>query len=89
MGINDKAYTGAGATDGVDVVIFERLPNGGRRLLYERNLDPMRRAADRGSQNITLESIGPITGTLVFAMYPGPANNVAFDWSYWRQIEIR
>ena len=89
MGLNEKAYTGTGATDGVDVLIFERLPNGGRRLLYERNLDPMRRAADRGPQNITLESIGSITGTLVFAMYPGPANNVAFDWSYWRRIEIR
>ena len=88
VGLNDGAYTAPIPTDGVDVVIFELLPSGGRRLLYQRNLNPVLHPADRGPQSIALDAIGPVSGPLVFAIYPGPADNIACDWGYWRHINI-
>ena len=88
VGLNDGAYTGEAQSDGVDVVVFESLADGTRRVLYQRNLDPVRRPADRGSQDILIELAGPLTGTLVFAIYPGPADNLSYDWGYWTKIAI-
>lgn len=89
VGIVEGAYTGAGKTDGVDVVIFEQLPDGGRRILYQRFLNPASNPADRGLKNISLNAIGPVSGPLVFGLYPGPADNLSFDWSFWRKIQIQ
>ena len=88
VGILDGAFTGPGKTDGIDVVIFELLPTGGRRILYQRFLNPAVVPTDRGLQTITLNDIGSITGPIVFALYPGPADNMSFDWGYWRKIKI-
>jgi hypothetical protein len=89
VGIVEGAYTPPNATDGVDVVIFELVPGGGRRILFQRFLNPVATPADRGLQTITLTNFGPITGPLVFGLYPGPADNLSFDWSYWRKISIK
>lgn len=89
VGIVDGAYTAEGKTDGIDVVIFELLPTGGRRILYQRFLNPAAHAEDRGLQTITLDGISPITGAVVFGLYPGPADNISFDWGYWRKIKIQ
>jgi hypothetical protein len=88
VALNDASYTGPTPTDGVDVVIFELLPAGGRRVLYQRNLNPVAHPEDRGLQKISLENIGAVAGPLVFAVYPGPADNIACDWSYWGHIKI-
>jgi hypothetical protein len=85
----DGAYTGSGQSDGVDVIVFESLADGSRRVLYQRNLDPVRRPADRGTQPILIEPAAPLEGTLVFAIYPGPADNLSCDWGYWTRITIR
>ena len=89
VGLFDGAYTGSAQSDGIDVVVFERSADGSRRVLYQRNLDPVRRPADRGSQKILIEQAGPLRGTLVFAIYPGPADNLSCDWGYWSHITIR
>ena len=88
VGLNDGSYVGPHPTDGVDVVIFELLANGQRRILYRRYLDPVHHTSDRGPQAIVLEHLGRISGAVVFAVYPGPNDNLACDWSYWRQIRI-
>ena len=88
VGILDGAFTGPGKTDGSDVLIFELLPTGTRRILYQRYLDPVAHPADRGLQTITLDAIGSISGPIVFGLYPGPADNISFDWGYWRKIKI-
>ena len=88
VGLDDRSYVAPNATDGVDVVIFELLPSGGHRVLFRRNLNPLQNPADRGPQSITVEGIGPISGPLVFAISPGPADNMSYDWSYWRAIRI-
>ncbi len=89
VGIVEGAYTGPSRTDGIDVVIFELLPGGGRRILYQHYLNPATNPSDRGLQTITLEAIGPVSGVLVFGLYPGPADNISFDWSYWGKIKIQ
>src|SRR6185369_13786818 len=88
VGIVEGAYTGPGKTDGIDVVIFEQLAGGARRILYQRYLNPASNPADRGLQNISLKEIGPMSGPLVFGLYPGPADNISFDWGFWRKIQI-
>jgi hypothetical protein len=89
VGLFEGAYAGSAPSDGVDVLVFERLADGGRRVLYQRNLDPVRRPADRGPQEIVIDRPGPLHGPLVFAIYPGPAGNLSCDWGYWSRIAIR
>ena len=88
VGLNEKSYAGPSPTDGVEVVIFELLPSGHRRMLYRRDLNPLTQPGDRGLQTISIGSIGPVSGSLVFAIYPGPADNTACDWGYWGHIKI-
>ncbi len=88
VGLNDAAIKGPTPTDGVEVVIFELLPSGHHRVLYRRDLNPLTQTADRGPQQISLDGIGPVSGPLVFAIYPGSTDNIACDWGYWSHIKI-
>ena len=90
VGIVDAAYApgGKGITDGIGVEIFELRPNGLRRMLYRRDLNPAKVVEDRGPQTIRLDEAGPFTGTVVFRITPGPQNNLVNDWAYWGHIEI-
>ena len=88
VGLNARSYTGPDPTDGVDVVIFELLDSGERRPLYQRSLDPVGHPGDRGPQSVVIHLSRPLTGTVVLALYPGQADNLAKDWGYWRHIRI-
>ena len=70
------------------VEIYELRPNGLRRVLYRRDLDPAGVAADRGPQSIRLEQAGPFAGPVVFRITPGPHGNYNNDWAYWSRIAI-
>ncbi|MBI2813971.1 MAG: glycosyltransferase family 39 protein [Opitutae bacterium] len=91
VGINPAAYApdATAVTDGVSVTIFELRADGLRRVLYQRDLDPVKAPGDRGPQQISLDGAGPFTGPVVFKISPGPANNLVNDWAYWGRIEIR
>jgi hypothetical protein len=91
VGLLDEAYApgGPAVTDGIGVEIYEQRPDGLRRLLYRRELDPLHEPNDRGPQNIRLDEAGPFAGRLVFKITPGPRNNFVNDWAYWGRIEIR
>lgn len=91
VGINAAAYApnATAVTDGVSVEIYELRADGLRRVLYQRDLDPVRVPGDRGPQAITIEDSGPFTGPVVFKITPGPQNNLVNDWAYWGRIEIR
>jgi hypothetical protein len=90
VGIVAAAYApgAAVATDGVGVEIFELLPNGLRRVLYRRDLDPAQVPADRGPQTIRLDQAGPFAGPVIFRITPGPQRNYNNDWAYWSRIAI-
>ncbi len=88
VGLSDAAYLNPSPTDGVDVLIFERLPDGSDHVLFQRNLDPLHRPADRGPQTIALTLDHTPHGPLVFGIYPGPAHDSTCDWAYWQRITL-
>ncbi len=88
VGLPDGAYLSPTPTDGVDVVVFERRPDGSQRVLFQRNLDPLHQPADRGPQRITIKLDQAPAGPLVFGIYPGAADNPTCDWAYWQRIAI-
>jgi len=77
------------ATDGIVVEIFEEIDNGFRRSIYRRSLEPAAKPADRGPQEISVESAVPFVGRLVFSITPGSASNTSYDWAYWARLDVR
>ncbi|MSU45613.1 MAG: hypothetical protein EXS42_00435 [Lacunisphaera sp.] len=91
VGISAAAYApdATAVTDGVRVEIFELRTEGLRRVLYQRDLNPVKEPGDRGPQPISLNAAGPFNGILVFKITPGPKNNIVNDWAYWGSIRIQ
>jgi hypothetical protein len=91
VGLNPAAYAAdaTARTDGVRVTIHELRAGGIRRLLYERDIDPVKNTSDRGPQVIALDAAGPFAGPVVFKISPGAQNNIVNDWAYWGRIDIR
>lgn len=90
FGLVPSAYDGGNpVTDGVGVTIYEIRPEGLRRTLYTRQLDPAHNLSDRGLQRIELPGAGPFGGRLLFKVDPGPKGSVVKDWFFWSQIEVR
>jgi hypothetical protein len=88
-GMLPSAYTPPNNTPGVLISVFEEMPDGTRRPLFERLLRPVTEPGDRGDILIDYTQEQPFTGMIVFAHYPGPSGNVSFCWSYWKRIVIR
>lgn len=89
-GLAPGAYSGGPAmTDGIGVVIFEQLPDGSRRTLHRRQLDPAKNPEDRGTQVVDLPAAGPFRGNLIFRLTSGQSDNVVNDWAYWAGVDIR
>ncbi|GAB1489322.1 hypothetical protein MASR2M8_17750 [Opitutaceae bacterium] len=87
-GLRPAAYQDGNLTDGVTVVISEQRPNGLRRILYRRTIDPLANATDRDELVIRYQHDRPFIGQLIFGIYPGPSGNASYDWGYWRSIQI-
>lgn len=88
FGILVWAYNGDnGPTDGVEFIVDGELPDGSKRTLFYRLLDPAATPADRGDQSMSIEYQPQPGETVVFRTRPGIAT--AFDWAYWRKIEIK
>ncbi|MBA4135762.1 MAG: hypothetical protein C0518_00435 [Opitutus sp.] len=76
-------------SDGVIVQVFLQQPDGIRRPLLRRTLNPSFIKADRGPQQIEFDNGEPFAGDLVFSIDPGREGNATYDQSYWGKIEIR
>ena len=74
-------------TDGVVMSVTRLLPSGEARLIFERELDPVRNPADRGRQRVDL-SYTPIAGEFL-RFSSRPKGTFSYDWSYWASIEVR
>ncbi|MDB6127109.1 MAG: hypothetical protein JWM35_1005, partial [Verrucomicrobia bacterium] len=83
VGLNPAAYD---RSDGIEVVIIYAPAGGGRQELYRRYLRPAVVKADQGPQEISLETTGPMSGSVLFRIQPGGGPN--FDWGYWAKIEV-
>lgn len=91
FGLPDNTYghdTGPN-TDGVRFAVVLRRPRRAEVLLAEAWLDPHRQPADRGPHQFDLAFTMPDGATLVLLASPGPANNNAYDWSYWGPVQVR
>lgn len=86
-GVLAPAYERKGdKTDGVEFVITGETPDGRRREVYRRLLDPVRQPADRGRQHEVIPYT-PVPGeTLQFSSKPNA--NMAYDWTYWVKIVV-
>jgi hypothetical protein len=88
-GMMSGSYQGENRTDGVTFEVVEQLPDGSRRILFRRLVQPLTVPADRAELTIDFDAPAPFVGSLVFATYPGPREDNSYDWAYWRRIEIR
>jgi hypothetical protein len=90
-GLPDAAFApdGNAFTDGISLEVITIPRDGPRRLLYRRQLDPVRQTGDRGPQTIELEIPTGFTGDLSLRLGNGPAGNPTNDWAYVASVEIR
>ena len=82
FGLMPGAYTGEGATDGVQFLLHTVAPDGSRRLLWQRTLDPRQNVADRGivAAEVALPATAPGT-RLEFSTTGGPRGDLSWDWA--------
>ena len=84
--VPDAYQREGGKTDGV-VLSVTSLAGGQERTIYQRVLDPVNRPADRGTIRVEIP-YRPRPGEILrFSNHPN--NNDAFDWTYWKKIEVR
>lgn len=85
FGIADNAYTGDAHTEGARVVV-EWTDLAGTRTLFERRLDPLHNAGDRGLQelNVDLKGLGPGILTIRDAI----ATSNKWAWTVWRDVAV-
>lgn len=89
FGIAPGAYANSGGTDGVSFSL-ELIPaTGPRKVLLKRHLDPLAHWGDRGAQPFTITLPTSPGGRLRFRTFNLPYGTSSFDWSYWRQIELK
>jgi hypothetical protein len=83
------AYQGGNATDGARFVVELQPATGPARVLFDRELDPLKRARDRGPQPVEL-SLGACQAgdRLVFRIEPGAAGSNAWDWTYFSRLSL-
>lgn len=88
FGIMPPAYEKSGdRSDGVEFVVTGETPDGQKREVYRRVLDPVRQPADRGDQRAEV-AYEPREGeTLHFTTRPNVHS--AYDWCYWVGIEVK
>lgn len=88
-GMLPNSYRNGNTTDGVVIEIREERPDGTIPTLFRRALRPLEIPDDRNEVVVDYTQATPFRGTLVFGAYPGPVGSAAFDWVYWRTIEVR
>jgi hypothetical protein len=88
-GLDDKAYTGGNRSDGIDLTVTQRRPDGRETELFRRYLNPRDNPGDRGPQQLNLALPSDLAGELIVRVLPGPHNDPSFDWAYFGQCNIR
>ena len=87
-GMFSTAWERAGdKTDGVELAVVGLLPGGGRHVIFQRTLDPVNQAVDRGRQRVSIP-YQAVPGELLH-FSSRPRNNSSYDWLYWARIEVK
>lgn len=90
-GLPDAAFAPGkdAVTDGISLEVIAVQPDGLRRLLFRRQLDPAKNPADRGPQSIDLDLPPGFSGELILRLGNGPAGSPTNDWAYVAAVELR
>lgn len=88
IGIRPEAYApdNRAPTDGAVFVVRCTMPDGERRVLFRRTLNPRTIEADRGALDFVIALPSSSGRVLDFGISPGPTGNPASDWTYWRDL---
>jgi hypothetical protein len=81
FGLDEKAYTGSGQTDGVCFVIRNAASTD---TLFERCLDPLNRVEDRGMVGATVVIPEGVKAIVAETRCRASCN---WDWSVWTQLQ--
>jgi hypothetical protein len=87
FGILPIAYE-RGDTDGVQFVVEYEPAQGAAQVLFQRYLDPLHQAKDRGTQTLIVPLPAPDGGRLVLRTVNLPGKTINWDWSYWGAVQI-
>jgi hypothetical protein len=88
FGVLPGAYEREGEkTDGVVFIVAGEAPDGRRREIFRRLVDPARVPADRGRQRAVIPYQAVAGETLVFLTRPNENNH--YDWAYTARIEVK
>ncbi len=68
------------ATDGVEITLAALTPEGERRVLDTRVVDPRHRPEDRGRKPLRIEFTLPQAGEVELFIGPGPSGRTTRDW---------
>jgi len=84
------AYAGAVKTDGAAfrVEVADGSQERPRRVAFERLLNPLERAADRGVQSLELALELPADTVVALVTHPGPSGRADCDWTIWRSVAL-
>ena len=86
-GILREAYERAGdKTNGVEFIISSEMPNGETHQIFYRLLDPVVKSTDRGIQETKLSY--QVKPGEVLHFFTRPNGSVAYDWAYWKKIDV-
>jgi hypothetical protein len=89
FGLREEAYVNPpAATDGVQFIVIAISANGTETVIFDRLIDPVSTAADRGTIFQTVKLPTPTPASLKFSARPGPHANYAYDWAYWGDVDI-
>ena len=89
-GFRPGAYSNGGQTDGATYRVELQGAGQPARVIFERFLQPVSREADRGPQHadLTLPALQP-GDVLTLKIDPGPAGNMAWDWTYISRFDLK
>jgi len=76
----EAALTDDKATDGVEVTLSRRIPDGSTAVLYTRLINPRKNEADRGVLPLRADFVLEQPGEVELFFGPGPAGNNTCDW---------
>jgi hypothetical protein len=89
FGIWENVYADPGrATDGVEFRLSEVRPDGTRRQLFSRTLDPLHQLADRGELQACVPLPSGCSGELLLETLPGPNDSYSFDWAFLGSVSV-
>lgn len=89
FGIYDDAWQRSGGkTNGIEMVVVAERPDGSKRQVFRRLLDPVNVPGDRGLQREVI-AYTPEAPDEVLRFDAAGNGSIAFDWGYWRRIEVK